>query len=573
MAAASCIVRLGNSSCFHALKNPSPGCKTLGCALVIILGIGGMVIAGLGLRGYLQVGSLSDLSQVHAIITMGVGGAGGILFLIAGIVGLVKNCQSSDREEGQPASLKHTTLNFGSPQLPLSDKTVLSFDISKHYLSPSLSIREMWNCCLVSKGWMAVFYPLLWLRLPPIGIPPDMKDISLYFPNYWKICVEEGRPLKLIHIYKESLSYDPDEDHEIIQIKTIENKVIGISRDYTVRVWDRNSGDLLFKVVGSPRAENKDHRVLVKNSLLVIWTKSGISIYDIEKGQGPYPIPGIPIHDASNAFSYLFIREVYIFNDFLIIDFTSNSGSYLFSVLFEAGSGKCSSSQLAKNIVKSYVIDCHRLLVLSKDKGCSFIWDSKQAKTTSKRLLKNLPIQKKTDSLHIIENELVVISNETSNREIKVYNLDSGEELYNCQLDFSNSRGAFIDYFTKSKVIELKILGCVKNHNKIYLVVLLNNWQYDGVIETWDLSASKCIMQYTNWLQPVGSTILNSNYLIGSVAGSGHYSFHILNIITGDFSPRRNTVSSAHFNALTLAQDQLFVGKDDGSVEVYEFRA
>ncbi len=67
--------------------------KPLFIALIIIGGLG-LVGAGVGLasfgahQGWWTAGSLSNLDQVYAIIMMGVGG-GGIIFLIAGIVGLV----------------------------------------------------------------------------------------------------------------------------------------------------------------------------------------------------------------------------------------------------------------------------------------------------------------------------------------------------------------------------------------------------------------------------------------------------------------------------------------------------
>jgi hypothetical protein len=46
----------------HIVKNePSKG-KTIGFAIVIILGLGGLVVAGVGVGGYLQVGSQQSQS-------------------------------------------------------------------------------------------------------------------------------------------------------------------------------------------------------------------------------------------------------------------------------------------------------------------------------------------------------------------------------------------------------------------------------------------------------------------------------------------------------------------------------
>jgi hypothetical protein len=81
-------------SCFtNVCKSP----KELGFVIAIIVGIGGLAVAGVGFasfgstQGWFAAGALSNLSQIDAIIMMAAGGAGGIVFLIIGIVGTVKN--------------------------------------------------------------------------------------------------------------------------------------------------------------------------------------------------------------------------------------------------------------------------------------------------------------------------------------------------------------------------------------------------------------------------------------------------------------------------------------------------
>jgi hypothetical protein len=89
----------GHSSDPHIVKNkPSKG-KAIGFAIVVILGLGGLAVAGVGLGGYLQAGSLSSLGQVNSMIMMAAGGGGGIIFLIIGIVGSVKNRQISSHQQ------------------------------------------------------------------------------------------------------------------------------------------------------------------------------------------------------------------------------------------------------------------------------------------------------------------------------------------------------------------------------------------------------------------------------------------------------------------------------------------
>ena len=68
---------------------PSQG-SPLGFAILIILGIGGLAIAGAGLavfgghQGFWHAGALSQLSQVNGLILMGAGGAGGLISLVLG---------------------------------------------------------------------------------------------------------------------------------------------------------------------------------------------------------------------------------------------------------------------------------------------------------------------------------------------------------------------------------------------------------------------------------------------------------------------------------------------------------
>ncbi len=62
--------------------------KTYGFVIAIIVGIGGLAVVGVGLSGYLQVGALSNLGQIHSIIMMAAGGGGALL--IGAIVAWVK---------------------------------------------------------------------------------------------------------------------------------------------------------------------------------------------------------------------------------------------------------------------------------------------------------------------------------------------------------------------------------------------------------------------------------------------------------------------------------------------------
>src|SRR5262245_36929540 len=64
--------------------------KTLGFAVAIIFGIGGLAVASVGISGLLHRGFLTSLGQMNSIIMIATGGGGGIPLLIIGIVGFVK---------------------------------------------------------------------------------------------------------------------------------------------------------------------------------------------------------------------------------------------------------------------------------------------------------------------------------------------------------------------------------------------------------------------------------------------------------------------------------------------------
>jgi hypothetical protein len=100
--ATTATIRTGeHSSIPNSVKNePSKG-KTIGFAIVIILSLGGLVVGGVGLGGYLQAGSLSSIGQVNSILMMAAFGGGGIVSMVIGIVGSVKNCQRNSRQQNE----------------------------------------------------------------------------------------------------------------------------------------------------------------------------------------------------------------------------------------------------------------------------------------------------------------------------------------------------------------------------------------------------------------------------------------------------------------------------------------
>jgi len=88
-----------HSSNPNFVKNEPSNAKTIGFAILIILSLGGLVVAGIGLGGYLQVSALSSIGQINSMIMMAAGGGGGILLLITGIVGSVKNYHGKGHQQ------------------------------------------------------------------------------------------------------------------------------------------------------------------------------------------------------------------------------------------------------------------------------------------------------------------------------------------------------------------------------------------------------------------------------------------------------------------------------------------
>lgn len=92
MSSSSVSYAVGNGSTV-ADSNPPSKLKTYGFALVIIVGIGALAVAGVGVAGYFQVGALSHMGQVQAVAMMVTGSSVGIVALVLGSIGLAKSSQ------------------------------------------------------------------------------------------------------------------------------------------------------------------------------------------------------------------------------------------------------------------------------------------------------------------------------------------------------------------------------------------------------------------------------------------------------------------------------------------------
>lgn len=96
--------------------------KTFGFAVVIIMGIGALTAAGVGLsgfgvqQGWWQCRSLINLGGMKSIFLMTAGGSGGVVFLLIGIRGLTKNDNAKmvDSKPSEPGAILYMSIS-GNP--------------------------------------------------------------------------------------------------------------------------------------------------------------------------------------------------------------------------------------------------------------------------------------------------------------------------------------------------------------------------------------------------------------------------------------------------------------------------
>lgn len=140
---------------------PSQG-RQFGFAIVIILGIGGLIAAGVGLAGYFQLGPLGHLNSTYTIPIMAGGSVGGTVLLVIGFVGIMYK-QSDVRVASSPfvESIKqynNTTLQKGvSGVYVLSNETGISEsiqtierEIPTNTLKCHLGVGALHNCDIMA---------------------------------------------------------------------------------------------------------------------------------------------------------------------------------------------------------------------------------------------------------------------------------------------------------------------------------------------------------------------------------------------------------------------------------------
>ncbi len=199
----------------HSSHSPSK-LRTYGCAILIIVGIGSLVAAGVGIgalgaqQGWWAAGSLSHLNQVHAIILMSAGGGGGIAFLIIGIVVSVKRKSqaSNHAPDNQGLSSLLTQENTSREALEFARTT-----LADH---PEVT-RFSWGCFEASNqhpsnpeiARLSFIFLETWLPKLLKIVNPPRRLVGFQETD------DRGNPLKLQPaIYKQDRLEDPWADNE-----------------------------------------------------------------------------------------------------------------------------------------------------------------------------------------------------------------------------------------------------------------------------------------------------------------------------------------------------------------------
>lgn len=115
-------------------NNPSKY-NNLRFAVLIVLGIGGLAVAGIGVGGLLQAGSLSNLGQINSIVMVVIGGGGGIPPLIIGIIGFI-NTQTLKKNLQPPDNTRQADLEAKNAE-------------EENKAAAALTIQKLWRGHLV----------------------------------------------------------------------------------------------------------------------------------------------------------------------------------------------------------------------------------------------------------------------------------------------------------------------------------------------------------------------------------------------------------------------------------------
>jgi hypothetical protein len=163
----------------HVVKKELSQGKTIGLAIFIILCLSCLALSVVGLGGYLQLGSLSDISQINSIIMMAAGGGGGIICLIIGIVRFVKNYQKG-----------RINLSFCSPASNLDARDIPEAEGD----TPTTEFFHL----PTNAGGQSSGNPPITSTQPEVSeLPEEMDGGTVYGPeawNHWNVQVAGNVP-------------------------------------------------------------------------------------------------------------------------------------------------------------------------------------------------------------------------------------------------------------------------------------------------------------------------------------------------------------------------------------------
>jgi len=122
-----------------SVSNPPSKWGTYGFAIAIILCLG---VGATGVAAYFQIGVLSCIDQIEAIIMMGAGGGGGIILLVIGMMSAAKN-RTNDAQQQNDVHTDVANPKKTGPLSPAEQKEIIQSKRDDSVYGPSE--WKIWN--------------------------------------------------------------------------------------------------------------------------------------------------------------------------------------------------------------------------------------------------------------------------------------------------------------------------------------------------------------------------------------------------------------------------------------------
>ena len=236
--------------------------KTYGFAIAIIVVIGGLAVAGVGLggfgvpQGWWQAGALSNLGQINSIIMISVCGVGGgVVFLITVIVSVVKNCQKRSHS-------KNIESNRYADSTP-SISTVQNEKITPTETQVEVVYgKEAWSCWNAQVvGEVLPPPPINWDDKDPFFPGKSLRETSMLVFIPEEIIVNGKQQPLTLNILKEIIKYQNKSSQQYNIYSELVQRVFGNTPIKSKSGWVLITKDL---IPDSRKKSYDDHKDMVE---------------------------------------------------------------------------------------------------------------------------------------------------------------------------------------------------------------------------------------------------------------------------------------------------------------------